>query len=294
MNPPALHHPWRLPALTTLAMLAFTGNSLLCRLALRETTIDAASFTSLRLGSGALVLVLLLAWRHRGLQAAAKPWQAGDWRSALALFAYAAGFSYAYISLTAATGALLLFGVVQTSMIGWGLWRGERLHALQWLGLAGASAGLVWLLLPGLALPSLAAGGLMACAGVAWAVYTLRGRGAGDATAVTAGNFMRAAPLALALSALTWTQARWDSAGVMLALASGALASGLGYAVWYTALKGLTATRAAILQLTVPALATAGGVLLLGEPLTAHLLGASAAVLGGVLLVIVGRTRVGG
>jgi drug/metabolite transporter (DMT)-like permease len=293
VNPPDLHNkPWRIPALTTLALLAFAGNSLLCRLALRETTIDAASFTSLRLSSGALVLLLLLAWRHRGTAAAAaKPWQAGNWPSALALFVYAAGFSYAYISLTAATGALLLFGVVQTSMIGWGLWRGERLQTLQWLGLAGASAGLVWLLLPGLALPSLAAGGLMACAGIAWAVYTLRGRGAGDATAVTAGNFLRAAPLALALSALTWTQARADSAGLLLALASGALASGLGYAVWYTALKGLTATRAAILQLTVPALATAGGVLLLGEPLTAQLLGASAAVLGGVLLVIVGRAR---
>jgi drug/metabolite transporter (DMT)-like permease len=302
MSPPS---PARTAGFTTLALLAFAGNSLLCRMALRHTTIDAASFTSVRLVSGALMLALLVAWRGRGQAGAVRPWQAGDWTSALALFIYAAGFSFAYVSLSAATGALLLFGVVQTSMIGWGLWRGERLRRLQWAGLATASAGLVWLLLPGLATPSLAAGGLMASAGVAWAVYTLRGRSAGpkvglkvgpnagDATAVTAGNFLRAAPLALVLSAalgmLGGSPARWDRTGLLLALASGALASGLGYAVWYTALRGLSATRAAILQLTVPAIATAGGVLLLGEPLTPTLLGASAAVLGGVLLVILAR-----
>lgn len=284
--------PWRIAALTALALVAFAGNSLLCRVALKSTGIDAASFTSVRLASGALVLALLVLWRARGRAGGAlptRPWHAGDWISAGALFVYAAGFSFAYISLSAATGALLLFGIVQTTMIGWGLWRGERLQPLQWLGLAGASAGLVWLLLPGLATPSLAAGALMASAGVAWAVYTLRGRGAGDATAVTAGNFLRAAPLALGVSAMLWSQARWDLPGLLLALASGALASGLGYAVWYTALRGLTATRAAILQLTVPALATAGGVVLLGEPLTPHLLGASVAVLGGVALVIAAR-----
>jgi drug/metabolite transporter (DMT)-like permease len=281
--------PWRTALFTALALLAFAGNSLLCRIALKATTIDAASFTSVRLGSGALVLALLVAWRGRRQPGRGAPWRSGHWVSALALFVYAAGFSFAYRSLSAATGALLLFGVVQTTMIGWGLWRGERLQPLQWLGLATASAGLVWLLLPGLATPSLSAGLLMAAAGVAWAVYTLRGRGAGDATAVTAGNFLRAAPLALLISALGWTQARWDAAGLALALASGALASGLGYAVWYTALRGLTATRAAILQLTVPALATAGGVLLLGEPLTGPLAGASVAVLGGVALVIVAR-----
>lgn len=294
---PLTPSPARTALLTAVALLAFAGNSLLCRVALRETTIDAASFTSVRLVSGALMLALLVAWRGRGQPGALRPWQAGDWTSALALFIYAAGFSFAYVSLSAATGALLLFGVVQTSMIGWGLWRGERLRLLQWAGLAVASAGLVWLLLPGLATPSLAAGLLMASAGVAWAVYTLRGRAggglAGDATAVTAGNFLRAAPLALGLSLalglLGEAPARWDRAGLLLALASGALASGLGYAVWYTALRGLSATRAAILQLSVPAIATAGGVLLLGEPLTPTLLGASVAVLGGVLLVILAR-----
>lgn len=277
--------PARTALLTALALVAFAGNSLLCRMALKHTAIDAASFTSVRLASGALVLGLLVAAGQRRSPAAA-----GDWTSALALFVYAAGFSFAYVSLSAATGALLLFGVVQTTMIGWGLSRGERLRPLQWLGLATACAGLVWLLLPGLATPSLAAGLLMGAAGLAWAVYTLRGRTAGgDPTAVTAGNFLRATPLALGVSALAGLLAgppRWDGPGLLLALASGALASGAGYAVWYTALRGLTATRAAILQLSVPALAAAGGVLLLGEPLTPGLLLASLAVLGGVLLVI--------
>lgn len=315
---PAAPAAWRTAALTAVALLAFAGNSLLCRQALRQTDIDAASFTSLRLASGAAVLALLVLWRSgagrsrcaaaalgpvgpQGHVAAAKPsaaggasalpWHAGDWPSALALFAYAAGFSFAYVSLPTATGALLLFGAVQTTMIGWGLWRGERLRPVQWLGLVAASAGLLWLLLPGLATPSWDAGLLMASAGVAWAVYTLRGRGAGDATQVTAGNFVRAVPLTLLLSLLLQGQARWDSHGVLLALASGALASGLGYAVWYTALKGLTATRAAVLQLSVPALAAAGAVPLLGEALTPQLWGASLAVLGGVALVILARPK---
>ena len=278
----------RTALLTLLAMLAFAGNSLLCRIAQRETDIDAASFTSVRLASGALVLVLLVVWRDRGRSSAA-PWAAGDWTSALALFVYAASFSFAYRSLTTATGALLLFGVVQTAMIGWGLWRGERLCLTQWWGLAAASAGLLVLLLPGLTMPSLTSGGLMALAGAAWAVYSLRGRNAGDATAVTAGNFVRAAPLALLLSAMLWPQARWDSAGFLLALASGALASGLGYAVWYTALSRLSATRAAVCQLCVPPLAAAGGVFFLGEMLTERLMVATVAVLGGVALVVFGR-----
>lgn len=278
----------RTAALTLLAMLAFASNSLLCRLALRHTAIDAASFTSVRLASGALVLLLLVVWRDRGRVGAA-PWAAGEWSSALALFVYAAGFSFAYRSLTAATGALLLFGVVQTVMIGWGLWRGERLRLMQWLGLAAASGGLLVLLLPGLTTPSLASGGLMAAAGAAWAVYSLRGRKAGDAIAVTAGNFIRAVPLTLALSVGLSSQARWDGTGLILALASGALASGLGYAVWYTALRGLSATQAAVSQLCVPALTAAAGVLLLDEVLTAGLVVASVAVLGGVALVIVGR-----
>lgn len=269
------------------AMVAFAGNSLLCRIALRYTEIDAASFTSVRLAGGASVLMLLVLWRGRGHLSA--PWTAGDWPSALALFVYAAGFSFAYRNLTAGTGALLLFGVVQTVMICWGLWCGERLRWMQWLGLAAASAGLLLLLLPGLTAPSLASGALMAAAGAAWAVYSLRGRSARDATAVTAGNFLRAAPLALALSAALWPQSHWDAVGFALALASGAIASGLGYAIWYTALRGLSATGAAVSQLCVPPLAAAGGVLLLGEPVTFNLIVASVAVLGGVAMVIFGR-----
>ena len=297
LSPPA----WRTALLTTLAMLAFAGNSLLCRLALRHTPVDAASFTSMRLASGALVLALLVALRSRLAAGASRGvcgesdglsgGLSGDWISATALFVYAAGFSFAYVSLSAATGALLLFGTVQTTMIGWGLWRGERLRAVQWLGLLAASAGLLALLLPGLSTPSLASGGLMVSAGGAWAVYSLRGRSTTDATATTAGNFARAAPLALGLSLLMASQARFDATGLLLAAASGAVASGLGYAVWYTALRGLSATRAAVTQLSVPALAAAGGVLLLGEPVTPHLLAASAAVLGGVALVIVGRQQ---
>lgn len=278
----------RTAVLTTLAMLAFASNSLLCRLALQHTEIDPASFTSVRLASGAIVLMLLLVWRDRG-RVSGSPWAAGDWTSALALFVYAASFSFAYRGLTAATGALLLFGVVQVVMIGWGLWRGERFRMTQWLGLTAASAGLLALLLPGLTRPSLASGGLMALAGAAWAVYSLRGRNAGDATAVTAGNFIRAVPPALALSALLRMPFGWDGAGLLLAVASGALASGVGYVVWYTALRGLSATRAAVSQLCVPALAAGGGVLLLGEELTARLVLASVAVVGGVALVIFGR-----
>ena len=302
-TPAATSGAGRTAAWTTAALLAFAGNSLLCRLALRDTGIDALSFTSLRLLAGALVLGLLVLWRHPApvapgaSQRPARPWQGGEWPSALALFAYAAGFSLAYVDLSAATGALLLFGTVQTTMIGWGLWRGERLAPQQWLGLAAASAGLVWLLLPGLAMPSPSAALLMASAGVAWAVYTLRGRGAGDATTVTAGNFLRTVPLALlssVLGAVLIEAPRWDATGAALALVSGGVTSGLGYAAWYTALRGLSATRAAILQLSVPGLAAVGGVLLLGEPLTGRLLGASVAVLGGVALVIRGRTPTAG
>lgn len=270
-------------SLTLLAMLAFAGNSLLCRQALRNTGIDPASFTTVRLLSGALVLGLIVRWRSgsRGM--------AGNWPSALALFVYAAGFSYAYVSLTAATGALLLFGAVQATMVGYGLWTGERLAARQTAGLLCALAGLGGLLLPGLSAPPLPAAGLMLVAGVAWGVYSLRAKGAGDPTGTTAGNFLRAAPLGLGLSAATVAGSQVDPAGIALAVASGAVASGLGYAVWYTALRGLTATRAASVQLSVPVIAALGGILLLGEPLSLRLVVASAAVLGGIALVTTRR-----
>lgn len=273
----------RLFLLVTLTMIAFAGNSLLCRAALRGTSIDAATFTTLRLVSGAVALALIVYARDRVAVVA------GSWRSAFALFAYAAAFSFAYLSLAAGTGALLLFGAVQATMIGWGLWRGERFAASQWLGLLLASGGLVGLVLPGVSAPSLRGSLLMIAAGVAWGVYSLRGRGGGDATRTTAGNFARAVPFALVLSLALWPQASTDGAGVALAIASGALTSGVGYAIWYTALKHLQATHAATIQLSVPVIAALGGIAFLGEHLSVRLVVAAAAILGGIALVVLGR-----
>lgn len=270
-------------SLTLLAMIAFAGNSILCRLALKGTGIDAASFTSIRILSGAITLWLIV--RLRGGAKVAT----GSWCSALALFAYAAGFSYAYLSLSAATGALLLFGAVQATMIGFGLCSGERLGARQTAGLICAFAGLAVLLLPGLSAPPLFGSALMLAAGVAWGVYCLRGKGTGDPTSVTGGNFLRAVPMAALLSVATFSWNSLDVAGFCYGISSGALASGVGYAIWYTALRGLQATSAATVQLCVPVFAAVGGVLFLGEAITIRLLIASAAILGGIALVMVDR-----
>lgn len=267
--------------LTSLAMTAFAGNSLLCRLALKHASIDAASFTTIRLVSGALVLWLLTRSTSRGPDAGG-----GNWLSALALFFYAAGFSFAYVSLSAATGALLLFGAVQATMIGYGIWSGERFGRLQLAGLFLAFGGLFGLLLPGLSAPPLVGSALMLGAGAAWGIYSLRGKGAGNPTRVTAGNFLRAAPLAIALSLFMLKDASLDTAGVGYAVASGALTSGIGYAIWYAALPALKATNAATVQLSVPVIAALGGIALLGEPVTLRLALASAAILGGIALVL--------
>jgi len=274
--------------LTVMAMTAFAGNSLLCRAALNQTEIDAASFTSIRLIAGALVLWLIVRLRASRAedQGAGQSAVGGNWWSALALFAYAAGFSYAYVSLAAGTGALLLFGAVQVTMIGYGIYRGERLRGIQLIGLLMAFGGLIGLMLPGLESPPLFGSVLMLGAGVAWGVYSLRGRGAGDATVVTAGNFLRSVPLALLLSALMYSYWSLDVAGVGYAVASGALASGVGYAIWYTALPLLKSTTAATVQLSVPVIAAIGGVILLSEPLTLRMALASVAILGGIALVI--------
>ncbi len=276
--------PLRLVFLTALALLAFAGNSLLCRAALQHTPIDAASFTTIRMVSGALTLWLLVQLTRR--EASGR----GSWPSALALFAYAAAFSFAYVNLPAGTGALLLFGSVQTGMIGWGLVKGERFSPLQWAGLLLAVAGLVGLLLPGLSAPPLGAALLMITAGLAWAVYSLRGRGAGDPLRVTAGNFLRTVPVALGMSLLFMGSAQVDTAGAFYAIASGALTSGIGYAIWYAALPQLKATSAATLQLSVPVIAAVGGILWLGEAPTLRLLLASLAILGGIALVIRRKT----
>jgi drug/metabolite transporter (DMT)-like permease len=275
----------RVFALTLLAVIAFAGNSLLCRLALKQTGIDAASFTFIRIVSGAVVLWLIV--RLRGGTRSA----AGNWSSALALFAYAACFSFAYAKLSAATGALLLFGAVQATMIGYGLWGGERLRPWQVAGLLCAFAGLIGLLLPGLSAPPLDGAVLMLGSGIAWGIYSLRGKGVGDPIGVTAGNFVRAVPLAAGLSIVMLPWASLDSASFWYAILSGALTSGVGYVIWYAALPGLNATTAATVQLSVPVIAAAGGIMLLGESITPRLLIASAAILGGVALVILTKPR---
>lgn len=273
--------PARLFILTLAAMIAFASNSLLCRLALKQTGIDAPSFTFVRIVSGAVVLWLIVKMRKVDWR------EAGNWPSALALFTYAAAFSFAYMSLSAGTGALLLFGAVQATMILWGLRKGEPLHALQVVGLIIAVIGLVVLVFPGLSTPSLSGSILMLGAGVAWGIYSLRGKRGGDPTAATAGNFLRAVPFATALIVILLNSTRLDRAGIGYAVVSGAITSGLGYVIWYSALPGLKAASAATVQLSVPVLAAAGGILLLGEPLTWRFLVASMAILGGIALVVI-------
>jgi drug/metabolite transporter (DMT)-like permease len=272
-------------------MLAFAGNSLLCRIALKETAIDPASFTGIRLLSGALMLGAIVAARGEKIS---RLRTLGTWRSGFALFVYAAGFSFAYVSLPTASGALLLFGAVQATMIGHGLWSGERLRAAQVAGLLIASGGLVALLLPNAAAVALPGALLMMGAGVAWGIYSLRAKGVQDPTGVTAGNFLRALPFAAALSAaglFILPAATLDRSGVLYAIASGAVMSGLGYAIWYAALRGLKSSTAATVQLSAPMLAAIGGAAFLGEALTLHLLLTSAAILGGIALFIWSAAR---
>jgi len=284
-----------------LAMLAFAGNSLLCRLALQDGRLDPAVFTALRLAAGALMLWLLLMLRgrqrHDAGDAAAgsrgNRGNRGSWPSAAALFVYAIAFSWAYTGLTAATGALLLFAAVHATMIGTSVARGERLTGWQWAGVGIAFAGLLVLLMPGLQAPSPLGAALMVASGVAWGIYTLRGRGAADPTAVTAGNFIRAVPLGLMALALFGTEFALPSMPVAAALASGALASGLGYAIWYAALPALRAATAATVQLSVPLIAAVGGALWLGEPVTARMLVAMLAIIGGIAVVIRAGSRTG-
>jgi drug/metabolite transporter (DMT)-like permease len=267
--------------LAAVALVAFAANSVLTRAALAGTAIDPVTFTAVRIASGAVMLLLIVAMDP------SRPAGRGSWASALALFGYAIAFSLAYRSLSAATGALLLFGAVQVTMIAWARVRGERLARRQWIGAAVALGGLVWLLLPGLAAPPPDAAALMLGAGVAWGIYTLRARGAGDPTRVTAANFARASLPALGLALALAPGLTWDADGLVLAVASGALASGVGYAVWYAALRHIGTHTAAVSQLSVPVLTAIAGVTLLAEPLTSRLITGGVAVLGGILLVVV-------
>ena len=284
-------------------MIAFASNSLLCRGALKQNDIDAASFTFVRIFSGAVALWVLTSIQRResgaktleGLEGSSftstpstqhQLLRAGSWSSAVALFIYAAAFSFAYLALSAGTGALLLFGAVQATMILWGLHKGERLNLIQIVGFIVAVTGLIILVFPGLSAPPLTGSILMMAAGVAWGVYSLRGRGERNAASATAGNFVRAVPFAIVLIIAFAEWRHVDVAGFAYAVISGAVTSGLGYVVWYKALPTLKAASAATVQLSVPALAATGGILLLGEPITTRYLLASVAVLGGIALVV--------
>jgi drug/metabolite transporter (DMT)-like permease len=270
--------------LTTAAMIAFAANSLLCRAALLRLTIDAASFSSIRIVSGAFALWLILSLRNPPARLT------GSWLSATALFGYVVLFSFAYHTLPAGTGALLLFAAVQITMIAWGFYTGERFNLAQWVAFLIASMGLVLILLPGLSTPSVSGSVLMLGAGFAWGVYSVRGRTSGDATSATAGNFIRAVPMTLLLSLAFLPQAKVDPIGAGYAAVSGAITSGAGYVIWYAALPGLTATTAATVQLSAPVIAASGGILLLGEAMTIRFVVSAVAVLGGIALVIANRT----
>ena len=277
-------------------MIAFASNSLLCRAALKQTHIDAAAFTFVRIFSGAVALCLFMNVRRRiTVDRTASPLveslsgsllRNGNWISALALFVYAAGFSFAYTSLSAGTGALLLFGAVQATMIVWGLQKGERLSTIQSIGFIIAVTGLVVLVLPGVSAPPLMGSMLMLAGGLAWGIYSVRGKGEKKPASATTGNFVRAVPFAAALSIIFIMRAHLDLAGVTFGMLSGAITSGLGYVIWYSVLPGLKAVSAAIVQLSVPVLAATGGILLLAESITLRYVLASLAVLGGIALVV--------
>jgi drug/metabolite transporter (DMT)-like permease len=277
------------PVLTGLALVAFAANSVLCRLALGGAAIDAASFTTVRLTSGAAALLIITASVNKNSPSSGRRVK---FISALLLFLYAAAFSFAYTGLTTGTGALILFGSVQATMLAAALRSGERPHPFEWAGLALALAGLVYLVLPGLTAPPPVSSAFMAVAGISWGLYSLRGRGATDPLADTTGNFVLALPLAFAVNLFTLRGgAHVSTAGVLLAVLSGALASGVGYVVWYAALRGLTATRAATVQLPVPVLAAVGGVIFMSESVSLRLLLAATVILGGVALALFGRTQ---
>ncbi len=271
-------------ALTGLALIAFAANSVLCRLALGGGSIDAASFTSVRLISGAVTLFLIaLILKKRAV------WRQGRWISAAMLFVYAVAFSFAYLSLSAGTGALILFGAVQATMILAGLMSGERPGAREWGGVAVAVAGVVYLVSPGLTAPSPVGSALMALAGIGWGAYSLLGRGTKSPLADTTSNFLRTVPAAICVSLASIGHVHLSTNGVLLACASGAVASGVGYAIWYSALRGLTATRAATVQLSVPVIAALGGVIFLFEAITTRLVVSAVLILGGVGVAVTAR-----
>lgn len=273
--------------LTAAAMIAFAANSVLCRLALGAGLIDASSFATVRTISGAVLLAAILLLRQKAVTA--RP----NWRSVVALYLYMVFFAFAYLSLSAGTGALILFGAVQLTMFSVALRSGERFPAVSWAGLTLAIAGLVYLVSPGLTAPDPLGAALMTVAGISWGAYSLVGRSAKDPVEATAHNFVYAVPLVIATSLVFAGNFAVTAAGAAYAVASGAVASGVGYVIWYAALRGLTGTGAATVQLSVPVIAAIGGVILLSETVTLRLIVASAATLGGVALVLAQRNRTG-
>jgi len=269
-----------LAGLAALAMTAFAANSLLARLALVETEIDPASFSAIRLVSGAIFLALFVFLRTKK-----QPYEEGSWPSAFALFFYAVAFSYAYVQLHTGTGALILFGAVQVSMLLYGFGTGSRFNAIQWVGFIIACSAVVYLLSPGTVAPDLPSAGLMVLAGVSWAVYTLRGTG-GDPTLMSAGNFIRTVPLCVLLCLIAWPQLNFDGSGALYALLSGVVTSGLGYVIWYQVVPQISVVNAATLQLSVPLIAAGMGVLFVGEVLTVKLAIATAGIVLGIGVVL--------
>jgi drug/metabolite transporter (DMT)-like permease len=268
---------------TSITMVAFAFNSILCRMALMDGAIDPASFTSIRLFSGAVALLLIVRFtsEDRSIK------EHGGWGSALTLFLYAIFFSYAYISLSAGAGALILFGFVQGTMIAMALWAGDRPKMAEWLGWLMAFGGLVWLLLPGIEAPPAVGATLMALAGIGWGVYSIRGRAESNPLVANCSNFVYSIAFVVVLTAATFFNADISNRGIVLAVISGAITSGLGYVIWYAALKYLTAMQAALVQLSVPAIAAIGGVILLAEPISIRLITSGALILGGISLALV-------
>jgi drug/metabolite transporter (DMT)-like permease len=285
--------------LSALALIAFAGNSVLCRLALSNGSIDPASFTGIRLASGAIVL-LLLVWgigllkaRHAAAQQSVKKRANLSWMAALMLFAYAVLFSFAYTTLATGVGALILFGSVQISMVCISLVQGNRMKLFEWLGLLIACAGLVYLVLPELSEPSIMGFIMMAMAGMAWSMYTIIGQGSQNPLNDTSSNFIRSLPLAIILLLIYAGQLSATPSAWLLAISSGAITSGLGYAIWYAALRDLTTSQAGVMQLLVPVIAALGGVVFANELLSERLIISSMLTLGGILIVLLAKKRTG-
>jgi drug/metabolite transporter (DMT)-like permease len=270
---------------TGLALIAFAANSVLCRLALGEGVIDASSFTIIRLLSGAIVLLIIIGISKNKSDSSTK----GSWSASIMLFLYAITFSFGYITLDTATGALILFGSVQITMILLSVLSGNRLHISEWFGMATAFSGFVYLILPGATAPSATGFFLMTVSGIAWGIYTLKGRISMNPLMDTGYNFLRTIPFVIILVMITIKSAHFSLEGILLGVLSGGIASGIGYTLWYIALSGLSVTQAAVLQLLVPVIAAVGGIIFVSESLTIHLIISSIMVLGGILMVVLGR-----